>query len=98
MFVSKIAEQLKEYNRLQGLTDNIRGVIDILEQEKESAEKPDGYATGGFSNATITLGDFGTNTNAMLNSDVVDIMRSDLITLFVDHVEKLETEKAYLKV
>ncbi len=97
MYVSKIAEQLKEYNRLQKLIDNIEQALADLEPLEPKEEGR--YATGGIVNCTLTFGEnTATTKRATMSSDVVTLMREDLKALLVKHRDILFEEQQWLEV
>jgi len=95
MYVSKMVEQLKEYDRLQKLIDNIEQALDDLEP-KEKVE----YAIGGIVNCEISFGAASGTTiiQAVINSDVTNLIREDLKTLLHEHRDTLFEEQQWLEI
>jgi len=100
MKVSRIVKQTKEYERLQGLIDNIRTAIKNLEKQ----ETP--FASGGTINyswnGTITLDSGYTGmppvVSITLNSGVSELICASFKGLLRFHLAELKAKQSTLEV
>jgi len=99
MYVSKIAEQLKEYDKLQKLIDNIEQALIDLEPEEEIESTNGVFNTGGFIGCAVTFeADPNSAKQAVINSDVVNLMRDDIKTILCNQRDVLREQQLCLEV
>lgn len=103
MKVSNIVSQTKEYERLQGMIENIEEALENMEKTESSSDadgakfslvsvSTSGYATffgGGSSVKAVSVS---------LNSDVSKLIKSDLLHVLEKYLSQLKELQASLEV
>ena len=95
MKVANIVSQTKEYERLQGLINNIETAIEDLEKP---TEEPETFVTG-----TIFLGGYLNlkqvkTSNVLLSSGVSELISDDFKELLFNELNRLKIQQEELEV
>ena len=102
MQVKKIAKQMKEYERLGRLIDNLQTAINQLTQTGEEDSALCTLTSVMFSGTSYhQIGIFTTPSDQIsvtLNSEVSNLIRSELKDLLENHLAKLKAEQNVLEV
>ena len=91
MKISKIADQLEEYKKLQTIKEDIQQVINGLLSSVKPFEE---YTTGGIINCTLNFHN-GSNQAMYLNSDSVKYIHADLVQFLStkqSEIKRLQSE------
>ena len=96
MRAKDIVKATKEYERLQGLIDNIeKAFLDLERIETQTEVETNGFLLTGY---TISIDDNIIQINPSLNKEATALIRSDLKELFNKHLYALRAKQENLVV